>query len=103
VAGPGEWLLSLTVAVISFAVPAPGQTAETGGRALTAGVPFVACELDGQAGPVPAPTEPDRAVLVDEVLAQKLAYYKAAIARGVLAPRGWSYPEPADVENAIAA
>jgi hypothetical protein len=52
-------------------------------------VPFVGCASDGQAGPVEAPRGVDEVVLMKASAAKRLAYYKAAVAPGVLAPRGW--------------
>jgi hypothetical protein len=53
-------------------------------------VPFQGCKSDGQVGPVPAPTDPDRVVQVDAAFAQRLTYYKGNYGTGVLAPRGWN-------------
>jgi len=52
-------------------------------------VPFVGCGSDGQVGPVAAPTGAEKVVRIEASAAQKLAYYKAEIGPGVLAPRGW--------------
>ena len=50
---------------------------------------FVGCDSDGQVGPVPAPNEPEKRVLIRASMAKKLAYYKSAVSLGVLAPQGW--------------
>jgi hypothetical protein len=57
--------------------------------AQTSRVPFVGCESVGQAEAVEAPQGNNKAVQVRASVAQKLAYYKASVAPGVLAPRGW--------------
>ena len=52
-------------------------------------VPFVGCESHDQAETYKAPTAPEKKVQITTSSAQKLAYYKAEISSGVLAPRGW--------------
>jgi hypothetical protein len=52
-------------------------------------VPFVGCKSDGMAGPADAPTGKPKAVGLSEDAAEALAYYKAEMGLGVLAPRGW--------------
>ena len=58
-------------------------------RALSARVPFVGCEAEGQAGYIPAPGGESKVFPITERSAERLAYYKAESGRGVLAPRGW--------------
>jgi hypothetical protein len=53
-------------------------------------IPFVGCKSDGQTGPLDAPVGKARAVEIDSVDAQQLAYYQAENGPGVLAPRGWN-------------
>jgi hypothetical protein len=57
---------------------------------VTAAVPFVGCESDGQVGPVKAPTGTSKLVPISADSANHLAYYKSEQGFGVLAPRGWS-------------
>lgn len=57
---------------------------------LTAAVPFVGCESDGQLGAVNAPTGTSKLVPISADSAAHLAYYKSEQGFGVLAPRGWS-------------
>jgi len=57
--------------------------------AQTVRVPFVGCPSDGQVDPLEAPQGTDQVVQLKAEVAQKLAYYKAALGSGVLAPRGW--------------
>jgi len=52
-------------------------------------IPFVGCKSDGQVGPLPAPSDADKVVQIDASIARKLAYYRAEMGSGVLAPRGW--------------
>lgn len=52
-------------------------------------VPFVGCVAQGQLEDFEAPTGAPRATAISPKNAQQLAYYKAAIDLGVLAPRGW--------------
>ena len=52
-------------------------------------VPFVGCQSDGQVGAIDAPKGTTVSLPIGAEAAQKLAYYKAASALGVLAPRGW--------------
>lgn len=52
-------------------------------------VPFVGCMAQGQLEDFKAPTGTPHLVAISAENAQKLAYYKAAIGPGVLAPRGW--------------
>ena len=51
-------------------------------------VPFVACEFDGQGGPLPGPKDSGRVLSAPQSVVRSLAYYASA-ALGVLAPRGW--------------
>jgi len=74
-------LLALTIEL----APSSGQNKQ----APVARVPFVGCRSDGQAGPVEAPDEAEKAVQVEPGIAQKLAYYKSAVTPGSLGPRGW--------------
>jgi hypothetical protein len=53
-------------------------------------VPFVGCPSVGQAEDVEAPKGIDQVVHIDARAARRLAYYKASVAPGVLAPRGWN-------------
>ncbi|MGA9626798.1 MAG: DUF2939 domain-containing protein [Bryobacteraceae bacterium] len=52
-------------------------------------IPFVGCPSDGQAGPIGIPNGSSPTVLAGLQAAQRLAYYKADLGPGVLAPRGW--------------
>jgi hypothetical protein len=52
-------------------------------------VPFVGCVAQGQLEDFKAPTGTPHLVAISPENAQKLAYYRAAIDLGVLAPRGW--------------
>lgn len=52
-------------------------------------VPFVGCAAQGQLEDFKAPAGPPHLVTISAENAQKLAYYRAAIDLGVLAPRGW--------------
>jgi hypothetical protein len=52
-------------------------------------IPFVGCPSDGQVGPRNIPSSSSPTVPVDLQLTQRLAYYKADLGPGVLAPRGW--------------
>jgi len=52
-------------------------------------VPFVACESDGQIGPINAPSGRAKTMAIPAEAAQRLAYYKAKEGVGVLAPKGW--------------
>lgn len=56
---------------------------------LTANVPFVGCESEGQIGPVKAPTGKSMRVTISSDAATRLAYYKSEQGLGVLGPRGW--------------
>jgi hypothetical protein len=57
--------------------------------AQTVRVPFVGCASDGQTGPMGAPQGVNQDVRIAASAVRRLAYYKAAVAPGVLAPRGW--------------
>jgi hypothetical protein len=57
--------------------------------AQTVRVPFVGCPSDGQTGPLEAPKGTDQLAQIKASVANKLAYYKAAVGPGALAPRGW--------------
>jgi len=59
------------------------------GFAQTSTVPFIGCPSDGQVGPLAAPAGHARQLLIPPATAARLAWYKAANAPGVLAPRGW--------------
>jgi len=56
---------------------------------LSARVPFVGCESDGQGGPVQAPSGKSKLVRIAPDAANRLAYYKSEQGVAVLAPRGW--------------
>jgi hypothetical protein len=56
----------------------------------TVSVPFVRCNSDGQVGPIEAPVEVEKRIPIDPEIAQRLAYYEAGVAPGLLGPRGWS-------------
>lgn len=70
-------LLAATVLLFSSAVGAPVT------------VPFVGCPSDGQTDAIPAPEGKPVVVSLPPATAARLAYYKADIDRGVLAPRSW--------------
>jgi hypothetical protein len=57
--------------------------------AQTVRVPFVGCESDGQVDPLEAPKGADKVVQMKASVANRLAYYKASVAPGLFAPRGW--------------
>ena len=57
--------------------------------AQTSTVPFIGCPSDGQIGPLAAPAGHARQLPIPPAAAARLAWYKAANAPGVLAPRGW--------------
>jgi hypothetical protein len=81
--------MSLRLAVLiaslsSFAAAAHPASAQSGLRAP----PFVGCATDGQQGPQPPPSHPDRTPSLPPRLAARLAYYSTGD-MGVLAPRGW--------------
>jgi hypothetical protein len=57
--------------------------------AQTSTVPFIGCLSDGQVGPLAAPAGQARQLPIPPGTAARLAWYKAADAPGVLAPRGW--------------
>jgi hypothetical protein len=52
-------------------------------------VPFVGCESRDQAQTYAGPEGPDKKVQIAAESAHKLAYYKAEVSSGILAPRGW--------------
>ena len=54
-----------------------------------ASVPFVGCRSEGQADPIDAPTGTSIPVSMSPEAAKRLAFYKAEVIAGVLAPRGW--------------
>jgi hypothetical protein len=58
--------------------------------AQTVRVPFVGCPSAGQTEDVEAPKGADQEVRIEARAARRLAYYKASVAPGVLAPRGWT-------------
>lgn len=58
--------------------------------AQTARVPFVGCKSFGQADIRKAPEAGNQVVRITATEAAKLAYYKASVAPGVLAPKGWN-------------
>lgn len=64
----------------------PGTTAA---RPRQVTVPFVGCVAQGQREDFKAPTGTPHLVAISAENEQKLAYYRAAINLGVLAPRGW--------------
>ena len=51
-------------------------------------VPYVGCKSDGMVGPSEAPTGEPKEIRIPAAIAQRLAYYEAAPASGVLGPRG---------------
>lgn len=57
--------------------------------AQSAKVPFVGCPSTGQAEGAEAPKGTARQLQIASGAARRLAFYKAAVAPGVLAPRGW--------------
>jgi hypothetical protein len=65
------------------------QRESTTGHPSQITVPFVGCAEKGQLDDFKAPTGTPHAAAISRQNAQKLAYYKAAIGPGVLAPRGW--------------
>jgi hypothetical protein len=53
-------------------------------------VPYVGCKSDSFVeGSLAAPSGPPKEVRVSPATAQRLAYYEAAVAPGMLGPRGW--------------
>ena len=78
------WLLSSTIVVLSPPLSSYAQT-----KAPNVSVPFVGCKSDGQVGPVEVPVASSKTVAVSPDAAKQLAYYKAGVGEGVLAPRGW--------------
>ena len=60
-----------------------------GATAATVSVPFVGCESEGQADPLEAPSGKSKDVSLSASTARRLAWYKAELGFGVLAPRGW--------------
>jgi hypothetical protein len=58
-------------------------------RVTAASIPFIGCKSDGQVGDLDAPEGTDMSVSLSEETARGLAYYKAKMGMGVLAPRGW--------------
>ena len=66
--------------LILFAAPVFAQTST---------VPFIGCPSDGQVGPLAAPAGQARQLPIPPATAARLAWYKAANAPGVVAPRGW--------------
>src|SRR5215471_5416688 len=53
-------------------------------------VPYVGCKSDSFVdGPLDAPSGPPKEIRISPATARRLAYYEAAIAPGVLGPRGW--------------
>jgi hypothetical protein len=81
-------LLGLT---IGFSLHLHGQEnpVRSNPQADVARVPFVGCNADGQAGPLPPPSGSEKEVRVSANIAKKLAYYESEATSGVLAPRGW--------------
>ena len=72
---------NVTLATLGSAESQPHNSTESA-------VPFVGCMSDGQVGPQAAPVIENTPVLPTN-MAQRLAYYAASGAPGVLAPRGW--------------
>lgn len=73
-----------------FLVPALlAQRESTAAHPRQLTVPFVGCVAQGQLENFKAPTGTPHLVGISAENAQKLAYYRAAIDLGVLAPRGW--------------
>jgi hypothetical protein len=60
-----------------------------GTRRTSVSVPFVGCKSEGQAGPIDSPTGTSVSVPMSPETARRLAYYKADMMDGVLAPRSW--------------
>ena len=53
-------------------------------------VPYVGCKSDTFVeGPLEAPSARPKEIRISPAAAQRLAYYEAAVAPGVLGPRGW--------------
>jgi hypothetical protein len=53
-------------------------------------VPYVGCKSDTFVeGPLEAPSGRPKEIRISPAAAQRLAYYEAAVAPGVLGPRGW--------------
>src|ERR1039458_3171898 len=53
-------------------------------------VPYVGCRSDTFVeGPLEAPSARPKEIRISPAAAQRLAYYEAAVASGVLGPRGW--------------
>lgn len=60
-----------------------------GAQARQQTIPFVGCPADGQAGHLDPPRGVPKVVVLHDVPAQSIAYYKAEDGPGVFAPRGW--------------
>ncbi len=76
--------------VFLFLVPALlAQRESTPAHPRQVTVPFVGCVAQGQLEDFKAPAGTPHLVAISADHAQKLAYYRAAIDLGVLAPRGW--------------
>ena len=58
-------------------------------RRSSVSVSFVGCKSEGQADPIDAPTGTSVSVPANPETARRLAFYKAGVVDGVLAPRGW--------------
>lgn len=94
----GRFALAASAAMLAVGCSKPaGGSASTAPAAagsaqaaVMVSVPFVGCAQDGQGGPQPAPTGPAKTLQLDAATADKLAYYSAGDAGGVLGPRGWS-------------
>lgn len=60
-------------------------------QSRTAAVPYVGCKSESFVeGPLEAPSGQAKEIRISPATAQRLAYYEAAIAPGVIAPRGWN-------------
>ena len=81
------------LAAIAMLAPYPlrslnSQEARVSANSGALPVPFVGCRSDGQTGSKDAP-EVTSTVALPARAARALAYYKAAVGTGILAPRGW--------------
>jgi hypothetical protein len=74
-------LASVAAAIILSCCSGPQDTQKQ--------IAFVGCPGDGQTGPIDAPHGAPKAVALDEVPADEVAYYRGEQARGAFAPRGW--------------
>ena len=84
IANRGEIACRVIVALIALVAADDRASAES------SRVPFVGCPGDGQQGPISAPASPHTVrVELGENVSQRLAFYRAQLSPGVLAPRGW--------------